>query len=136
MAPVPISLKSNRISNPKLIFSIIAYMGLKDSHHYKSCSCGHIRNQFLIRSIIYFKHKVMKFKRGTKLNKISLPMSNKILIYVPPYQPMLQSSLVKLSACPCPMHLIKLWTVRKNKSTVNIHLNSSKIDGHYLFVCF
>ena len=42
--PVHISLKPNSISNPKLIFSIISYMGLKDSHHFKSYSSGHIRS--------------------------------------------------------------------------------------------
>ena len=47
-------LKPNSIFNPKLIFSIISYVGLKDSHHFKSCSSGHIRSQFLIHFILFF----------------------------------------------------------------------------------
>ena len=47
-------LKPNSIFNPKLIFSIISYVGLKNSHNFKLCSSGHIRSQFLIHFKLFF----------------------------------------------------------------------------------
>ena len=44
----------------------------------------------------------MKFKRGTKLNKINLLMLNEILVYVPLYKPMLQFGCCESKCLPMP----------------------------------